>query len=490
MIICNRCGKQVAAGLARCQNCGIPLSSAANISMNAQEQGDLPAWLESLRANERPGVPPGGQPGFSTADLIDDDDLPGWMRADQAQDRGESDSNKHPAIRPASMSAPNTDAGMMRAESFSASDLIDPVSLPSWMNPSQQSANPATPAISSGANELKVYPQGVPPQQTSGAYPYQTSAAPPLATSDLIDRQSLPPWMSSGQPGHPVNQATWQGNPAPAAPPPVNQATWQGNPAPAAPFPTWNVESGPQSGLSASSLLDVNSLPPWLREGQQAQGQPGSNNMSAGSLIDVNALPSWLRAVDGQPQASQAGRNAPPPLYGTSPRIESARVPGRPRAEMMPPEQSEVAANVFSSMLGVASSTPSYPAPSAGGQQSFSSAPGQPSGSLYPAQPASPMAAPPVFNNEQAMASGFAGAAPQSAQETIPGSYAGNNANNAYQNTQNPYTANAGQPMPQQPPVAAMQPGAFNTGQGSPVNTNARPGKRSFLDTIREWFHL
>jgi hypothetical protein len=471
VIICNRCGKQVPAGLARCQNCGMPLSSAANNSMNAQAQGELPAWLESLRANERPGVPAGGQPGFSTADLIDDDDLPGWMRAQQAQDGGESDSNKHPAIRPASMSAPNTDAGMMRAESFSASDLIDPVSLPTWMNPRQQPANPAIPTSSRGANELKVYPQGVPPQQTSGAYPYQTSAAPPLPASDLIDRQSMPTWMSSGQPGQPV--------------PPLNQATWQGNPAPAAPSSSWNVDGGSQSGLSAPSLLDVNSLPSWLREGQQAQGQPGSNNMSAGSLIDVNALPSWLRAVDGQPQGAQAGRNAPPPLYSTSPRIESARVPGRPRAEMMPPEQSEVAANVFSSMLGVASNTPYYPAPSAGGQQSFSSAPGQPSGSLYAAQPA-----PPVFNNEQAMPSGIAGAAPQAAQGTIPGSYAGSYTNNAYQNTQNPYAANQGQPMPQQPPIADMQSGAFNAGQGSQTSANAKSGKRSFLDTIREWFHL
>lgn len=489
MIICNRCGKQVPAGLARCQNCGLPLSSVANTGVNAQGQGELPAWLESLRANERPGVPTGGQPGFSTADLIDDDDLPGWMRTEQAQDRGESDSNKHPAIRPASMSAPNTDAGMMRAESFSASDLIDPVSLPSWMNPNQQPANSPTPTVSRGANELKVYPQGVPPQQASGAFPYQPSDAPRLSASDFIDRQSLPTWMSSGQPGQPVpplNQSTWQGNPAPAAPPPVNQSTWQGNPA--APAPAWNANSGPQSGLSASSLLDVNSLPPWLREGQQAQGQPGSNNMAAGSLIDVNALPSWLRAVDGQPQGAQPARNAPPSLYGTSPRIESARVPGRPRAEITPPEQSEAAANVFSSMLGVASSTPYYPAPSAGGQQSFSSAPGQPSGSLYPAQPA-----PPVFNNEQAMPSGLTGVAPQSAQGTIPGSYAGAYANNmnqnGYPNIQNPYAANQDQPMPH--PVATMQPGVFNAaGQGNPASANAKPGKRSFLDTIREWFHL
>ncbi|HKV57394.1 MAG TPA: zinc ribbon domain-containing protein [Ktedonobacteraceae bacterium] len=459
-MICNRCGKQVPAGSARCQNCGMPLSSVANTGMNAQEQSELPAWLESLRANERPGAPAGGQPGFSTADLIDDDDLPGWMRAEQAQDRGESDSNKHPAMRPASMSAPNTDAGvMMRPESFSARDLIDPVSLPSWMNPNQPPASPAAPAVSGGANELKAYPQGVPPQRTPGAHPYQESPAPRFSASDLIDRQSLPPWVTSGQANQPV--------------PPLNSATWQGSPAPAAPVPPMpprNVENGPQSGLSASSLLDVNSLPPWLRDGQQ--GQPGSNNMAAGSLIDMNALPSWLRAVDSQPQGQggQMGRNAPPPLHGTAPRIESARVPSRPRAEMMPPEQSEVAANVFSSMLGVASNAPYYPAPNGGGQQSFQSAPGQPSGSLY---------APPAFNSGQGIP------AAQPAQGTGPGGYAGSYTNNAYQNPQNPYAANPGNNQGQQ------MPGAFNAGQGVPGNpANAKPGKRSFLDTIREWFHL
>lgn len=458
MIICNHCGKQVPAGLARCQNCGMPLSGVANKSMGAQEQDELPAWLESLRANERPVVPTGGQPGFSTADLIDDDDLPGWMRAEQARDAGESDSSKHRAVRPASMPAPNTDAGMMRAESFSASDLIDPMSLPSWINPGQQPSNPAG------------TPQGGPRQYSAG---------------DLFDHQSLPSWITSGQsvpPPQPAPaSATWQGNPPPIAPAP-------GNPAP----PAWNAESGPQSGLSASSLLDVNSLPPWLREGQG--GQAGNRNMSAGSLIDVNALPSWLRAADGQPQGPQVGRNVPPP-YGTSPRIESARVPVRPRAEMMPPEQSEAAANVFSSVLGVASVSPYYPASPGADQQSFAGAPAGPSGSFYTPQPASPMAPPSAFNNEQAMPFG-AGAAPQAAQGSIPGSYAGNYSG-AYQNggphMQNPYIANQGQPVPQQPSASVMHTGAFQSGQNSPAypeGANARPVKRSFLDTIREWFHL
>lgn len=457
MIVCKHCGKQVPAGLARCQNCGMSLANVANRNIGAQEQDELPTWLESLRANERPAAPAGGQPGFSTADLIDDNDLPGWMRAEQAREAGEGDSSKHRAIRPAAMPAPNTDAGMMQAQSFSARDLIDPVSLPSWMNPGQQQpANPGVPTRSGGANELKVYPQGTPQQYSAG---------------DLIDRQSLPGWMTSNQQQVPPSpSATWQGNPPPIAPAPVN-------PAP----PSMNAQSGPQTGFSASSLLDVNSLPPWLREGQQ--GKAGSSNMSAGSLIDMNALPSWLRTADGQPQGpQQAGRNVPPqPQYGPGPRVESARVPGRPRAEMMPPDQSEAAASVFSSVLGVASVSPQYPASPAANQQNFAGGPAGPAGAFYTPQPVSPMAMP-----------AGAGFAPQPAQGTIPGSYA-NTYPNSGPDVQAPYVANQGQPMPQQPPASVMQTGTLQGGQNGPAysgGVSARQGKRSFLDTIREWFHL
>jgi len=199
--------------------------------------------------------------------------------------------------------------------------------------------------------------------------------------------------------------------------------------------------------------------------------------MSAGSLIDMNALPSWLRTADGQPQGpQQAGRNVPP-QYGAAPRVESARVPVRPRAEMMPPDQSEAAASVFSSVLGVASVSPQYPTSPAANQQNFVGGPAGPSGAFYTPQPVSPMI-------------------PQPAQGTIPGSYPGNYAN-AYPNSgtdvQAPYVANQGQPMPQQPPASVMQTGTLQGGQNGPAysgGASARQGKRSFLDTIREWFHL
>src|SRR5205085_5632682 len=88
--------------------------------------------------------------------------------------------------------------------------------------------------------------------------------------------------------------------------------------------------------------------------------------LAAASLIDMNALPDWLRAPERPANAGNMGNVgnqgvrfnpfAPP----QAPRGENMRVPSRPRGEMAPHEQSEVAANVFSSMLGVASTAPSF----------------------------------------------------------------------------------------------------------------------------------
>ncbi|HLX58808.1 MAG TPA: hypothetical protein VKR83_17445, partial [Ktedonobacteraceae bacterium] len=384
--------------------------------MDAQEQSELPAWLESLRAFERPNAPAGGQQNFSTADLIDENALPGWMRTEQTKDISEGDSNRHPAIRPASMSAPDTDSGAMHPGGFSAHDLIDPASLPSWMHTNQQSSYPAAPAVSMGANDVRIYPQGTMPQQTPARSPYSETPPPLLSAGDLIDQQSLPGWMA-GQ----ASQSDQQ----------LNQATWQGGPA--SHIPAGREDNEQQSGLAASSLLDMNALPAWLRENKQAQiyGNPArqqeqstSNGLAAGSLIDMNALPAWLRSADSQPQGTTGG-NMPPTLYGAPGHIESARVPSRPRAEMVPQEQSEVAANVFSSMLGVASTAPYYPPPTPDGQQNFQNAPAQ-------AMPS--MSLPPPYNSNQGVPSAPFNAFP--AQGMTPA--AGYPAN---QNTQIPYAA-------------------------------------------------
>jgi hypothetical protein len=155
-----------------------------------------------------------------------------------------------------------------------------------------------------------------------------------VAARDLIDQQALPSWMTQ-QSGTP-------------------------------PFPAAKNEASGQSGLAASSLLDADALPSWMRESGQEQrstsqprsstsvpqGQPGQG-MPASSLMDMNAMPEWLRAVGEQHpggMGSQSGQlgNYPQPM-----RAENMRVPSRPRGEANPNESSEVAANVFASMLGV-----------------------------------------------------------------------------------------------------------------------------------------
>ncbi len=377
------------------------------------------------------------------------------------------------------MSAPNTDAGMLRpGVSFSASDLIDPTSLPSWMQPNAPSANAATP--------------GVPPQVLS-THSYAGTPPQAFSASDLIDRQSLPDWMrGQGQAQQPQQPQRLQQSQQPQQPQQPDKAVWQGGstsyaaPAPGGP----GGDNGQPSGLAASSLLDMNALPSWLRNGQQASGyanpggqggQPVNNSMAAGSLIDMNALPAWLRTADSQPQGAAGGATSMSPAQygnGTQGRIESMRVPSRPRAEMIPPEQSEVAANVFSSMLGVASTTPYYPdyPASAARQQNFQNAPAQPSGAMFPAQPAAAS----VFNSGPGVP----------AQGIAPGA-SGDFYQGVYPNAQNPYGAYPGANQAQQAQNGGIQPGTFNTAQGVPASqSGAKAGKRSFFDTIREWFHL
>lgn len=512
MITCNRCGKQVPAGVANCSNCGMSLSSLGRGNLDAQEQPALPTWLESLRANERPRTPASGQ-SFSTADLVDEDDLPGWMRPERAEMAEDANASQYGAPRPSSMPAPNTDDSMIPPKGFSANSLVDSASLPTWVK----------------MNEPTAQAPG------SGSY-IPREAQGPFSAASLIEPDSLPGWLT-GQPSQPSptqnrsdSSATWAaGAPPPFNPPPqapvgrvhpetpprlmsaqdlidpqalsswvsgqpkqpnqpgqMAQSTWQGGPPQAA-------QSGGDrgSGLSAGSLIDMNALPNWLREGQQGYaGQPGqqgqeapNSNLSAGSLIDMNALPAWLRNADSQ----QQGSNVSP--YGAPGRIESMRVPSRPRADMVPQEQSELAANVFTSMLGVASTAPSYP-----GQPSAFRTPPQQSFQNAPAQ--SPGAIP--NSTGQTVPPRYAGSQPMQGQGVPPAGYTGGySGQEVYQGGYGGYPGGNAAPGPVPIQFPGMPSEAYYAGQRTPANSGnqvnqagAKPAKRSFFDTIREWFHL
>jgi len=362
--------------------------SGANARTSTQDQPVLPAWLESLRAGDRPAVEPKK---FSPEDMREEGMVPSWMQPNRSHD--ERSSNSYPSMRSAASPAPNTDESYAQERNISANSLIDANALPLWMQPE----GPQLPQQNIAASSL-VQPEFMPDwmktmqpssaAQPSAPIPQQPSLpAQSFSAQQLIDPQALPNWMQQegGQNFTPPTQS------------PTPYTNQPGN--------------GPagQPGFVASSLLDINALPSWMREGErngqeQAQQQswqaapqqpqrgyeqqqaaqqqrspyppvPGSNasgqsqggTLSMGSLIDVNALPEWLRSEANTPpshmeQASNrsTGLNTPP-SYPFPPRGENVRVPSRPRGEAGTNEGSEVAANVFSSMLGVASNAPQYP---------------------------------------------------------------------------------------------------------------------------------
>jgi hypothetical protein len=466
VITCNSCGELVQVGLANCQRCGMPLYSDNQRETDLQKdfhgQSELPTWLESLRVNERPISPANDQSYFSTSDLIDEGALPSWMRPENAEMMEKGNSGQYPALRPASMSAPHTDQGNIPPEGFPARSLIDEQSLPSWA------------------------------QGTTGAIPVTPDSQRNFSAASLVQPDDLPDWMKSlpqsSQPSVPQNNV-W--NEAQSSASQVSRNSYTPDPAYNNSNPLPQSFQNDPSGLNASSLLDVNSLPTWLREEDQLQAYgssqsrqvfTGNNGLAGSSLIDANAVPGWLSSYDAQqPTPMQSmGNNLSQPS-GTAPRAENVRVPNRPRAEIVPHEQSEVAANVFSSMLGVASSAPYFPSTGPGSQSNASS-----QGAMMPPQGfQSGQTQPPAGMQWNAPAQAYNPTAYQGGQQAAYST--GGNVN-----YMGPGGSSVGvqSGMTQQPPNGPGTPmGPSMAGQQSNTNApSAKPAKRGILETIRSWF--
>jgi hypothetical protein len=517
VITCNNCRKQVSADATVCQFCGASLVAKEGTTPrpNDQEQPAIPAWLESLKASERPGTSASGSYSFSTADLVDEDALPGWMRPDSAELAKKSDSNKYPAVRPSWMSAPNTDATAPGGTSgpptdrLSAGSLIDSGSLPSWMRPAPSSPSAPLSAASlvepdslpgwlSGPQNLSPNMQNIPNQTYQPAPP---PAAPFQGQS--VFNAPVPPYPAQASPAYSMNQAGLGGQQSQE-----QQATWQqsGSFSPLA--------QDANRGISASSLLDAQALPEWLRTGGAqsspvpSASQPGqalANGLTPGSLIDMDALPDWLRSADAAPQSGygssimqgNSGVYGSPGTPGALPRIENMRVPNRPRAEMAPMEQSEVAANVFSSMLGVASNASSYPAPNgnyAPAQQSFQAQPYQHSPEPRFAAPSAP------FTQQSEMGAPGMQGYPGQTQAPAPALWGGQQAQPSHPSPQmypapdasgmgsigNIGNGGSGGQAGQMDQASGGNAGLAQSGAAA----GTKPAKRGFFETIREWFHI
>jgi hypothetical protein len=469
VIRCSHCGKLAPAGATSCQNCGMPLVSANNVAgtrgSQQQDQSELPAWLESLRAHERPVSSGNGgdnQP-FSMAELVDENAMPSWMRQDQSRLAENSDAfpalsaNTRPGSGPERQAFPangleanslideqslpawmrGQDGGQPApGQSMSANSLVQRDSLPAWMKSLDQSAPVAQPPVQSQQYGLPVSQAQPPTQVQSYNLPPQAPVTPPPSTNlaqapqaplayglgqkgfsagELVDSKSLPNWMTNGQ-GSPGQSP--QTRPVPtergfmagelidqnALPNWMKSAQGQGksDPVSAMGVPVTGSGSGQGTGqgilggvgMPASSLLDISAMPAWMQESEQGNAGAGSamgytpgtpqQPMSAGSLIDASTLPAWMRNSDvGQPASGARGAQQ-------SPRAESMRVPSRPRAEIVPQEQSEQAANVFSSMLGVAASSPFLPGQAQMQENNLGIVQGQQMSQPRP-QPASPV---------------------------------------------------------------------------------------------------
>jgi hypothetical protein len=500
-----------------------PANNSTNFSAaDLIEEGSLPSWMHSGRSQSsvssvsdafnalhpasgpNPLMDQGSIPqrGLDAQSLVDENSLPSWMRE----------------------GAPSTPS-----RGFEASSLVDSEALPEWMRslqppqPSPSGPQPVRPAPDttpewmrslqppqpspSGPQAIQATPDTTPEWMRSLPSPSSTfsapSAPPPMPTMsrpepvappsagfsarDLLDEQSLPSWM------------TQQSGAQPAVP---------SNGMPAQP-----------GSLSPASLVDPNSLPNWMREGANAPSSsripsppaqsspsrpipvqpsmqapltqnPGQNGgFAASSFVDSNSLPDWLRSGAGQPSASVSPQPSPamPPqpeplrtgVYNGPPRVENMRVPSRPRGEASPNDGSEVAANVFASMLGVASAAPQLP-PSSAPQGPY----GQPQPNPYaPAQSSpqnSPMGMPgqiPAYNTP-----------PMAQQGPMPNAGPGNYGAN--------YTGNlANRTSLGVPSTGAMTPQAPYNGASAPrPNTSVQnddqqaPKKRGGLvDTLLGW---
>jgi hypothetical protein len=299
-----------------------PTHKGAPANLSDTEDEHLPAWLR--RVYEDAHVPPWTGPGVSDKpeegapsaapgstealtlkSLVDPASLPDWLQKEAA-----TSASAAPVA-----STPSTGSSAVK-ERLSAASLIEMSSLPEWLRAEQTE----------------------PPQATSAPAATAASASmpAPLAASDLIDGQSLPSWLRSGeaavQPADEVSAAP------PGAPPsspaeslpdwfqqlssspvlssrPVGNATATGSASdqPVV-MPPMNTSVPSVPPMAQPPTAEPGSNPQTAASWQQSTVQPAAEpsksqqGISVASLFDADALPDWLRGPADAPSAEQPPR--------------------------------------------------------------------------------------------------------------------------------------------------------------------------------------
>jgi hypothetical protein len=421
--------------------------------------------------------------------------LPSWMRPERREMTDSSPLESYPPRRSAATPAPNTDSAFAPKRGMDASSLIDQQSLPSWLQEKQAAPQVQENIPAASLLQPETLPDWI--KDAQGPAPAPSTAGqnaqpviPPqgIMGNDLIDSKELPRWMSPrdmpgapptpSQPGLPASSLL-DGNALPSW---LRQAEHAAN-AQAFPSPAQPVRSPANQEYTHNYPSPGQADPAGFNQAQQRQQAPGTqrpaeeeaagkSSISASSFIEMDSLPSWLLAGEEQRQQGiLPGQQAFADPAGLATFGASARpVPSRPRGEMPAHEESAVAANVFASMLGVASAAPYFP-----GQQS--QGPG----------------APPSVRQNVAQPQGNSGAAMPNLGVSsvpvgaIPPAYPSPNymGGPPLQGYAQPGAASVGAV----PPAALrQQAGMVTPTDNGSGQTKAKPAIRGFLSTILDWF--
>ena len=263
------------------------------------DENALPPWLrEGRMAPSQPSSPqpvapqpPPSQP-IQASSLVQQEDVPEWMKTLQPQSPASFTSGRQPQPRPAAPSQPS-----MPVAGMSAHDLIDPQAVPDWMR--TQGNQSGVPAPQNRAQDASMgrQPSTQAPQRNSGQPPQGQATG--FSAASLLDENALPQWMresgsNAGQSApRGASGSAWGNNvPAPSYPsasntgtrPSMQDSPWSPQLPPQTPLNGSPAQQG--QGMAASSFIDEEALPPWLRSADQQRGAAGGSQM--GSQVQQN----------------------------------------------------------------------------------------------------------------------------------------------------------------------------------------------------------
>jgi hypothetical protein len=157
-----------------------------------------------------------------------------------------------------------------------------------------------------GTPELPAWLETLKAGERSSSSPPGLNASSGYSADDFVDESLLPSWMQSER-----NDVA-DNNPSDAIPLRRPASTVA---------PNTDDAFIPTKGMSASSFIDEQFLPPWLKEKQAATSNTPPESIAASSLLQQDALPDWMRAVPPPAQVQ------PPPVPSPMPYNQPTNTP-------------------------------------------------------------------------------------------------------------------------------------------------------------------